>query len=150
MAAPLPLFCCLVFVFSTAYVTAVPHFKVRRNAAAHKALRENYLPTQEVSSRFAKEFLSQYKVPMDKSPALMELQETFTRRLQAAASSQENRQIIAALNDLDFESVCGGDPLCGLDPDAFKNNTELIEAEGYPSEEHTVQTADGFLLRAYR
>lgn len=150
MAAPLPLLCCLMLVFSTAFVTAVPHSKVRQNAAVHKALRENSLPTQEVSSRFAKEFLSQHQVSMDKSPALREMQETFTRRLQAAASSQENRQILAALKDLDLKSVCGGDPLCGLDPDAFKNNTELIEAEGYPSEEHTVQTADGFLLRAYR
>jgi len=35
-------------------------------------------------------------------------------------------------------------------PDARKNTSELIASEGYTSEEHTVNTTDGFLLRLYR
>ena len=37
-----------------------------------------------------------------------------------------------------------------LDPDASKNTSELIESEGYISEEYTVNTTDGFLLKLYR
>lgn len=37
-----------------------------------------------------------------------------------------------------------------VDPDAFKNVTELITSEGYPCEDHSVVTEDGFILSVQR
>ncbi|XP_077541001.1 lysosomal acid lipase/cholesteryl ester hydrolase-like [Haemaphysalis longicornis] len=37
-----------------------------------------------------------------------------------------------------------------LDPDALRNVSELITSKGYPVEEHTVVTRDGYLLRIQR
>jgi len=38
----------------------------------------------------------------------------------------------------------------GPDPDEYINTTMLIQSKGYPAEEHTVTTQDGYILTVHR
>ena len=38
----------------------------------------------------------------------------------------------------------------GLEPDCYRNITQMIESKGYPWEEHKVITSDGYILGVYR
>ena len=107
-------------------------------------VRSDYSSKQNEQTKILKEFLESQKTSTDVA-SLRQLQLNLINRLQQTENFQPNGRIQA------LEVLCANNPqLCAIDPDTFKNNTELIESEGYPSEEHTAQTADGFLLRAYR
>ncbi len=48
-----------------------------------------------------------------------------------------------------FDGVLGV-PTLRHDPDEFFNTTQLIQSKGYPAEEHTVTTPDGYILTIFR